>query len=344
MSYDYGYGTLGNQMIELFTKAEPDFGAAEALIRQGLDINMTGHYDDENLLSEIIREYCSSARIFLFSEVCGPCDGDACNECEKIKKLNSHVGPTLCAIIRFFLDSGFDVEKYDGCFGAQCLWALTHSTFDHSMIQATKILLDAGAKDREISPSADSIGDTPWEAMASECSYLRNCEHNLSISNIYYAVCEIYWAMKDGRPYSGIDWYGKAIGEKIIRVLAERNGEKPVLFTLDLPELQKENCFTKTIYFVYDGGALLANPYADFRTDTILPEKELVDVSEHFEKILGDTIKQFSFNHKSMKKGTITYVQPIIIMEMDSGKKIKFSVNFGEVPDENRAAFFEITE
>lgn len=84
-SNDYGYGTLGNQMIELFTNAEPDFGAAEALIRQGLDINLTGCYDDENLLSETIREYCSSARIFLFTEVCGPCDGDACNECEKMK-------------------------------------------------------------------------------------------------------------------------------------------------------------------------------------------------------------------------------------------------------------------
>lgn len=101
------------------------------------------------------------------------------------EKLNSHVGPTLCAIIQFFLDSGFDVKKNDGCFGAQCLHTLTLSTFDHSMIRAMKLLLDAGAKDREISPSADSIGDTPWEAMATECDFQRICEHAHSVSKIY---------------------------------------------------------------------------------------------------------------------------------------------------------------
>ena len=52
----------------------------------------------------------------------------------------------MCAIIRFFLDHGFDVNKCDGCFGTQCLWALTPSTYDRYMIEATKILLDAGAK------------------------------------------------------------------------------------------------------------------------------------------------------------------------------------------------------
>ena len=48
----------------------------------------------------------------------------------------------MCAIIRFFIDHGFDVNKCDGCFGAQCLWALTLSTFDRYMIEATKLLLE----------------------------------------------------------------------------------------------------------------------------------------------------------------------------------------------------------
>lgn len=39
MAYDYGYGNLGNEIIKLFSKGEPDFEAAEELIKQGADLN-----------------------------------------------------------------------------------------------------------------------------------------------------------------------------------------------------------------------------------------------------------------------------------------------------------------
>ena len=39
MEYDYGYGNLGNEIIKLFSKGEPDFDAAEELIKQGADLN-----------------------------------------------------------------------------------------------------------------------------------------------------------------------------------------------------------------------------------------------------------------------------------------------------------------
>lgn len=47
MAYDYGYGDLGNKLIELFRSGAPDFDAAEDLIRQGADINAIGKDDRE---------------------------------------------------------------------------------------------------------------------------------------------------------------------------------------------------------------------------------------------------------------------------------------------------------
>lgn len=43
----------------------------------------------------------------------------------------------------------------------------------------------------------------------------------------------------------------------------------------------------------------------------------------------------------SQSKGIKHYGQPITTIEMDSGCKVRFSVNFGQVKEEERADFFE---
>lgn len=87
---------------------------------------------------------------------------------------------------------------------------------------------------------------------------------------------------------------------------------------------------------------MISTQYADFWTDTILPNADLVDVSEHFEGIVGSTIQRFTFDHKSVVKGKTRYSQPITIIEVDSGHKVRFSINFGEVKEEERAAYYEL--
>lgn len=57
---------------------------------------------------------------------------------------------------------------------------------------------------------------------------------------------------------------------------------------------------------------------------------------------LGETIKQFKFEHRSVTKGTTHYGQPITTIEMESGNSVTFSTNFGDVKDDDRAAYFEI--
>ena len=337
MAVDYGFGDLGNKLLDLFRAGAPDFEAAEELIRQGADLNAAGKYEDENILSEILSGYWCVSNECTDSENCGK---GSCVGCERNTSPNA--GQSMCEIIRFFLEHGFDVTKDEGCYGAQCLWALTLSTFDRHMIEATKILLDAGAKNRTVSLVSTDADETPWSFMAMEGSFQGTYEHNHSVANIYEAVYQIYQAIENGKPYHGIDSYELAVGKKVQKVLAERNGDQPIFFSMDLPEFKKDNCYTQTLYFVYDGGVLISTQYADFWTDTILPNADLVDVSEHFEGIVGNTIQRFTFDHKSVVKGTTHYGQPITIIEVDSGHKVRFSINFGEVKEEERAAYYEL--
>lgn len=342
MDYDYGYGELGNKLISLFRSGAPDFDAAEKLIRQGADINAVGKNCSKNILSEILSGYWWTEHGDTVCEVCDRCEEDHCGDCEHNRSLNPNLGPSMCAIIRFFLDHGFDVNKCDGCFGAQCLWELTLSTFDRYMIEATKLLFDAGAKNRTISLKSTDEYTTPWSFIATEGSYQGTCEHNYSTANIFEAVYQIYQSVEDGKPYNGIDSYEMAVGKKIIKVLSEGPGTAPVFFSMELPEFKKDNCFTQTLYFVYDGGALISTQYAEFWTDTVLPDADLVDVSERFGGIVGSTIKDFIFDCRIVEKASAVYGQPITTVEMDSGHKIRFSINFGEVKEEERAAFYEL--
>lgn len=342
VAYDYGYGNLENKLIELFLSGAPDFDAAEELMRHGADINAIGRHDDENILSEILNGYWYSDHGDTVSAVCANRENDHRDDCEYDCNLDSGIGPSMCAIIRFFLDHGYDVTKRDGCFGAQCLWSLTLSTFDRYMIEATKILLDAGAKNRTISPTSTDADETPWSFIAAEGGFRGTCEHDYSSANIYETVYQIYKAVEDGKPYNGIDSYEIAIGKKIQKILAERSGNDPIFFSLALPEFKKDSCYNQTLYFVYDGGVLISNQYADFWTDTVFPDADLIDVSEHFDGIVGNTIQRFMYDHKLVAKGTMHYDQPIIMMEMDSGHKVRFSINFGEVKEEERAAYYEI--
>lgn len=330
MAYEYGYGILEDQLIELFRSGAPDFEAAQKLLNQGADLNAAGKNDDENILSEILSGYWWSAH------------GDTIpDDDEQNENLNPELGPSMCQIIRFFLANGFDVNKQDGCYGAQCLWSLTLSTFDRYMIEATKLFLDAGAKNRTISPTSTDADETPWSFIGTEGSYQGTCEHNHGLSNIFEAVYQIYQAIEDGRPYRGIDSYEAAVGKTILRVFAESAGGKPIFYSLNLPEFKKDNCFNSTLYFIYDNGALISTQYADFWTDTVMPRTELVDVSENFPGVVGSAIERFTYDHRTIVKGTTHYGQPITTLEMSSGQKVKFSINFGEVENADRAAFFE---
>ena len=326
MAYDYGFRQLENELIEVFDNIQPDFTKAEQLIMNGADINALGENREDKILSMSIETY-------LFA-----CRSNTSSECDTNK---SAIGTTMCEIIGFFLSHGFDVKKYNGIFGARCLYTLVLSTFDRSIINASKILFDAGAKNRTISDDADEE-ETPWDFVGSEGSFQDTCEGNHALGNLYEALYQVYKAADEGKSYDGIDSFECAIGKKILKVMASHNDKASVFYSMDLPEFKKDNCFTSDLYFVYSDGFLRTTQYADFWVDTRLPNTELIDVSEYFPNIVGSTIKDFSFSSRVIYKESTSYTQPITEIKMESGQCIKFSINFGEVENKNRAAFFEL--
>lgn len=341
MIYDYGYGKLENQLIDLFRSGAPDFVAAEELIRQGADVNAVGNDSAENVLSQILHGYWMTKQGDRFPEGCGDCDDENCEHCRKHKDLNPELGKSMCEIIRFFLSNGFDVNKFDGCYGAQCLFALTLSTSDRYILEATKLLFDAGAKNRTISNDENEV-ETPLDFIGMEGSYQDICKINHSLGNMYEAVYQMYIAVEEGRPYRGIDTYEAAIGKKIIKVIADRNNNNDTFFSINSPDFKKQNCFKDTLYFVYEDGCLITTQYADFWVDTEVMTEGGKDVSEFFPGIVGGTIKQFKFDHRTIVDGITHHGQPITTIEMESGNSVTFSINFGEVGDDDRAAFFEL--
>lgn len=175
-----------------------------------------------------------------------------------------------------------------------------------------------------------------------EESYQATCENNFALSNIYEAVWQIYEAIENGRPYSGIGSYEAAVGKRITRVLAEGKAGEPVFYSLRLPEFAKDSCFKKTLYFVYDGGAMIIDEYAALWVNSMLPDTELVDVSGFFPDVVGHSTERFAFDSHTITQEDAYYTQPIVLIETSSGHKLRFSRNFGEVEEEDRAAYFEL--
>jgi len=342
MGYEYGYGVLEDELIALLRRSSPDYSAAEDLIARGADLNAQGKEKNTNILAGILLDY----RIGLYDEPglynhCKVCGNRDCAHCENDAKYRKMVGENLLNIIRFFLSHGFDVEKDEGRYGAQCLWSLVLATFDRHMLDAIKLLLDAGAED--IPVNENDGYDTPGNFAAEEASF-QDSERNYHLSNLFEAAVQIYEAVKEGRSYAGIDTYETAVGRRITGVFAEHTGEGEVFFEVSQPGFKRDHCYTDRLYFVFDGGVLITDQYANLWVDDRLPDKPLKDCSDCFPGVVGSIIRGFSFSYRDIVKDRTHHGQPIVAMELDNGMTVMFTINFGEVEEEHRAAYYWILD
>ena len=337
------FGPLEEQLVALFRAGAPDLPAAEALLLQGADINASGMDEDESILSEILFAYGATQRIHSESDdsPCSECERVSCSGC--VHNQNPEPGRSMCEVIRFFLSHGFDVHKNNGRFGKECLFNLTLSTYDKYMPEAIKILLDAGAQNSIASTGPDDSDDeTPMDFIYNEGGSLRCGHHDYAKATYFDAALVIYQAAEDGRPYAGIDSYETAIGKKILRVLAESSDDAPVFFPMDRPGFKKDTCFNCCLYFVYDGGVLNVTQYGDYWTDTVMPDLPMTDVSAYFGGIVGHTVRRFIFDHREIAADSTEYTRPVVTIETDTGRRVTFSTNFGEVAEDDFAAYFEL--
>ena len=329
----HGFKGLSYQLTELFNQKEPDFEKAEELIRLGADIN-DNDGEDENVLSESIFNYLNVS--YAWSDR----TDSTWNDPQRIEWDNER-GTKLIAIIRFFLSHGYDVHRNDNQYGAMCLSSIFMGRFGPKMIEATKVLLDAGA--------VNAVAYTDDQTTAKDCAdteggFADVCEKDHHLGNLYEAIYQILDAKDKGKPYAGIDSYQKAIGKRIRAVLADEENAELVFHAIDTPESKHDHCFSCNLYLALDDGYLVCRQAHNIYYDVNPPEMPWANVSSSFQGMAGCTIKGITFSNNTIIKGKTHYQQPVTELHLSSGKVLCFTTNFGEMENKESFGYFYTTD
>lgn len=164
------FGKLENELIELCHQCPPDLKAIQAKIAEGADINAHDgeQYAKSSLLAEVI---CN----FGYSE------------------LPQNVQPYSCeylpAVIKIFLDAGFDVQLDEGRYGAMALGDLIFCYTDKYIFDAATLLLDAGA-DPTIIPYEDDPSESVLEMIRFD-AWFRSTEGDKEESALLYELADL---------------------------------------------------------------------------------------------------------------------------------------------------------
>lgn len=255
------------------------------------------------------------------------CDGE--NLLTVVFQTRTH-GEKLPLVTRLLLDAGFDARLH----GMGCLSSLVYSPFGRSAFAAAKLLLMAGADGTE------EVWQDLLEAIAIEESFQRCGAKDHEGENLSYALYELVDCARRKANYSDLDLWTAFIGQKISAVCAVAWEGEPMEASSD-----GKNMLPKRLLICSEAKALIieanpniyvrANPVPDLDREKCVPVRAL-------DAALGGTVADISFAHGEHRKGMTVYRQPIICVSLDSGACIRFTTNFGEVPEDDAAAYFEV--
>lgn len=289
-------------------KTKPDLDEIRELIIAGADTNQLNEYGD-NIFEDIFVPY--------LYKVYDDNDG---TEDEKAKAFVQ-----VKNILKTMLDYGWNSQK----FGLQTLGHFTLSFYDKNVFDVFKFFmnLDLGNDEKAYEQLLEGIG--------TEESYQRCCENCHELENLFYTIYELVLAKKEGRNYKSIELYDNVIGLTIDKIFCFDD-------TNSLVEKENFTEFNSDLGFLCGDKLLVLCDGINilFMNDRI-EEQPKIDISNAFGKdVIGHKIKSVSFEHKELVKGTTHYGQPTIILELDCGKKMKFTHNFGELPDNQSQSRF----
>lgn len=297
---------LNEKLALACDKATPDLDEIKELIVTGADTNQLNKYGD-NIFDDVFLKVLYAVR------------DDA--------KLLPKAVEKIKEIIALMIDNGFDIKR----FGISTISQFKFATYDLFTFDLYRFMLQYDLAD---DPKAY---EETLEGVGGEESYQRCCEHDHDLENLFYAIYEMVEAKMEGRNYKSIEPYYGIVGLTIDKII----------YFSDSNTLVEKNEFTEynadigfvcgnKLFVVREGVNIL------FMNDRI-NEQPKVDISSVFGKdAINRTIKSVSFGHKDIIKEKTHYGQPTIIMELTNGKKIKFSHNFGELPDKETQSRFWI--
>ncbi len=295
---------LDKRLLLACDKLTPDLDEIRELIVAGADTNQLNKYGG-NIFDDVFLEVLYDVR-------------------DDVKKLLKIV-EKIKEIISLMIDNGFNIKK----FGLSTMSQFKFATYDPFTFELYRYMLQYDLADdpKEYEDILEGIG--------TEESYQRCCEHDHDLENLFYAIYEMLEAKMEKRDYKSIELYNDAVGMTIDKVVYF-NGTDTLSEKKDFTEYNADIGFVcgNKLLVMRDGVNIL------FMNDRIAESPQL-DISSVFGKnVIGRKIKSISFEHKDVIKGTTHYGQPTIIITLANGKKLKFTHNFGELPDKQTQSRF----
>lgn len=277
-----------------------DWDAFDSVLMDLKDINTYDDQYEETILSEFIM------------------DGNFYNR-----------GIVLADIVRHFLSCGYNVSANKGLNGGLALQSLCWSSYDQHILDAAKVLMNAGAPvncrtsdDDPNDESVDLLGSISWKLSGAwmvdkEFAFANTLE-------AYYAMTEAYIAGKD---YNSIDNYFACIGKSLTSVSAINVGGKPALH-----DEGAISGYSEPLIMWFEDKPLVISCYTDFVVNPVYADDKkdsLADVSTVFSSLIGATLQEVQYIGT-----TICY------FEFSNGKRLFFASR--DNGDRKRVGTFDI--
>ena len=304
---DHGFDMLSNKLYEALVQYPPDFETAQQYLVEGADVHACNKDDDsENILAQIILGY---------PHVDYP--GDNLTQEERDAYWAQFDGRYLPQIVRFFLDNGFDVALDNQKFGADCLRNLTWSSYDPFILDATKLLLAAGASYTYEDEDRESVID--W--VGTKASVSANADWNDAGSQLFCTMWDILDTHRNGQDYKSIDSCMRSIGYPIDQIMT--SGELVYTTAEDILHTGEIILCNHNLYFICGEKTLRINTYAEAAIDSREINNAMpIDVTTQFSQIIGKKITDIQFPDFSQKN--IGLSCPNFIMKLTEGLSLQF--------------------
>lgn len=288
--YDMDISAAANALGKIVERSPIDWTAFDAVLLRLPDINAF----DESLEETILSDFFHNDIFF------------------------EH-GEALPEAVRHFLSCGYDVSANDGRNGGVALSALCWSSYDRYILDAAKVLLDAGAP--VIYRSEDDTPGTEPEGLFGSLDFKLggawNLDNDYSFANILEAYKAMAKAYADGKDYRSVSYYFDCIGRTLTAVSVSKN-DRSVFLRPDGPF----EGFAAPLALWFDDLPLVIDPQTELVVNPVYTEdnrETLEDVSSAFSGLIGAKLRDVGF---------IDVYHAFLVF--DNGCKLDFTYREGE--------------